>query len=352
MKIESVEIYRLDLELTEPYEVAYSCFDKAENVLIRISSGGYSGWGCAAPDPHVTGEHADDIELKAREQIPFLLGSDPFRKARILDDLKKRTPGLFSLWAAVDIALWDLMGKKADLPVWKIIGGYRSRIRTSMTIGICGVDDTLMQARSYVESGFSILKIKGGLDVEKDVERISRLRSSLDRRIQIRFDANQGYSIEEARRFLEKTAHLDIELFEQPTSKNRPRDLGVVTRFSETPVMADESLVSLLDAFHLVKKGLIDLMNIKLMKVGGLTEAIQFDAVARSAGVEVMVGCMDESAIGIAAGLHFALSRKNIRYADLDGHMGLVSDPAAGCVIQKNGWLYPSEGAGFGWKGL
>jgi len=347
-----VEVYRLDLDLTEPYEVAYSCFDKAENVLIRISSGPYHGWGCAAPDPHVTGEYIDEIFTRGNQQVPFLLGRDPFRKARIMDELKKRTPGLFSLWAAVDIALWDLMGKKAGLPVWKILGGYRSRIRTSMTIGICSAEDTLKQALKYCDSGFSILKVKGGQDVEEDIERIAMLRKILDGRIQIRFDANQGYSIEEARMFLEKTRDFSIELFEQPTSKNRPKDLGVVTRFSETPVMADESLVSLLDAFHLVKKGLIDLMNIKIMKVGGLTEAIQFDAVARSAGVEVMVGCMDESAIGIAAGLHFALSRKNIRYADLDGHLGLVSDPAGGCVILKEGWLYPSESPGFGWDGL
>jgi len=352
LKIDSVEVFRLDLDLTEPYEVAYSCFEKAENVLIRISSETYSGWGCAAPDPHVTGEDIGDIFVRGEEQIPFLLGRDPFRKARIMDYLKKRTPGLFSLWAAVDMALWDLMGKKAGLPVWKILGGYRSRIRTSMTIGICSVEDTLKQARRYCDSGFSILKIKGGQEVQEDIERISMLRKSLDRRIQIRFDANQGYSIEEARMFLDKTKELRIELFEQPTSMNRPKDLGVVTRFSETPVMADESLVSLLDAFHLVKKDLIDLMNIKIMKVGGLTEAIQFDAVARSAGVEVMVGCMDESAIGIAAGLHFALSRKNIRYADLDGHLGLVSDPAKECVILKEGWLYPSESAGFGWAGL
>ena len=178
------------------------------------------------------------------------------------------------------------------------------------------------------------------------------MREKIDSRVQIRFDANQGYSIDEAKEFMKKSTHLDIELLEQPTTKARPEDLGVVTKISSMPVMADESLVSLLDAFHLVKRGFIDLMNIKIMKVGGLSEAIQIDAVARAAGVEVMVGCMDESAIGIAAGLHFALSRKNIRYADLDGHMGLIGDPAKDCVIFDKGWLYPSPLPGFGWKGM
>jgi L-alanine-DL-glutamate epimerase-like enolase superfamily enzyme len=352
LKIDSVEVYRLDMDLVEPYEVAYSRFDIAENILIRISSGILDGWGCAAPDPHVTGEYPDVIYTKALDQIPFLLHKDPFRRALLVNDLKKRTPGLFSLWAALDMALWDLLGKKADLPVWKILGGYRSKIKTRITIGICGIDETLNKAREYTDSGFSILKIKGGQDVQLDIDRITQLRKKIDPKVQIRFDANQGYSIDEAKVFINKSGLLNIELIEQPTTKARPEDLGVVTNFSAMPVMADESLVSLLDAFHLVKRGLIDLMNIKIMKVGGLSEAIQMDAVARAAGVEVMVGCMDESAIGIAAGLHFALSRKNIRYADLDGHMGLIGDPAKDCVILEKGWLYPSHLPGFGWKGM
>lgn len=352
MKIDSVEVFKLDLDFLEPYEVSYSRFEKAENVLIRISSGLLSGWGCAAPDPHVTGEQPDDVYQTAVDQIPYLLNRDPFRRAVLVTDLKKRTPGLYSLWAALDIALWDLLGKKADLPLWKILGGYRSRIRTSMTIGICGIEETIRKARDAIDSGFTILKIKGGKDPQLDVDRVAMLRRKFNPGIQIRFDANQGYSIDEARYFLDQTGSFDIELFEQPTAKSRPEDLGVVTRSSETRVMADESLVSLLDAFHLVKRGLVDLINIKIMKVGGLSEAIQVDAVARSAGVEVMVGCMDESAIGIAAGLHFALSRKNIRYADLDGHLGLVDDPARGCVILEKGWLYPSPLPGFGWKGM
>ena len=308
--------------------------------------------GCAAPDPHVTGEYPDDLLNQGRAVLPSFKNKDPFRKAFIMKTLKKETPGSFSLWAAVDMALWDLLGKKADLPLWKILGGYRERIRTSVTIGICDQDETLRQARELIASGISILKIKGGSDVLGDLERIRALRKEFSPSLQIRFDANQGYSVDEALLFLKESGDLDIELFEQPTPKARPEQLGVVGKKSETPIMADESLVSLLDAFHLVKRGLVDLMNIKLMKAGGITEAIQIDAVARSAGVEVMVGCMDESALGISAGLHFALSRRNIRYADLDGHLDLKNDPAAGSVILKKGYLYPSREAGLGWAGL
>lgn len=352
MIIKSIETFPVTMAMETPYDVAYERFDKAENLFVHIEAGNLNGWGCAAPDPHVTGEYPEVLLKQAQEFLPSFVKKDPFRRALLMKQLKKEIPGSFSLWAAVDMALWDLIGKKAELPLWKILGGYREKIKTSVTIGICNEKETLRQAKELIQAQIGILKIKGGNNVGEDIERIKAIRKDFSPSIRIRFDANQGYTIENALYFLDQTKELDIELLEQPTPQARPEQLGVISKNSNTPIMADESLVSLLDAFHLVKKGLIDLMNIKLMKVGGLSEAIQVDGVARSAGVEVMVGCMDESALGIAAGLHFALSRPNIRYADLDGHFGLIDDPAKGAVILKKGYLYPSQGPGLGWKGL
>ena len=353
MKIRLVEIIRRTFELDTPYQVAYHSFEKVENLYIRIDTGTVCGWGCAAPDPFVTGEHLGEIYSDAKEKLPsILIGTDPFYRAKIIDRLKKSFPGYFSLWAAVDMALWDLLGKQAGLPVWKILGGYRSHIETSITIGICDLPETLDLADQFISRGFRILKVKGGISEESDLERLTVIREKFGKEIRIRFDANQGYSREQALSFIQKAGHLDLEVIEQPTKKEKHELLGQVTSRSDIPIMADESLVSLLDAFQLAKRGLVDMLNIKIMKVGGISEAIQVDSVARSARIKVMIGCMDESALGISAGLHFALSRKNIRFADLDGHLDLKNDPAEGTVILKNGYLYPHPSPGLGWAGL
>ncbi|MBN2626268.1 MAG: dipeptide epimerase [Spirochaetales bacterium] len=353
MKITRVELIPLTLKLKTPYTVAYQTFDHADHLFLRLESGGRSGWGCMAPDPFVTGEDVQKIHPELRDALPALLvGGDPFRRAQHLDRIKKAFPLYPGVRAMADMALWDLLGNYAGLPVWKIIGGYRSRIETSITIGICPLQETLEQAREFVGRGFAILKIKGGVSPEEDGERVIRVYEEFGKGVRLRFDANQGYDIKKTMTFLDIIKDIPLELLEQPTGKEDTDSLGHITNRTEVNIMADESLLSLMDAFTLARKGLVDMMNIKLLKVGGITDAIQVDSVARSAKIKVMVGCMDESALGISAGLHFALSRKNILYADLDGHFDLIDDPAAGTVITRKGFLYPSEKPGLGFGGL
>jgi L-alanine-DL-glutamate epimerase-like enolase superfamily enzyme len=354
MKIESVECYFRSMKLSEPYSIAYETVDRCENVFIHISTdNGHTGWGCAAPDLHVTGESGTDVLHSFNKVIdPFLKGKEVFQYAFIMETLKELIPDKPAARAMVDMALFDMMAQKAGVPLFKFLGGYRKSIATSITIGIMPVKQTLAFARLYLKKGFRILKIKGGKDVLEDIERINRLREVVGRHVVIRFDANQGYTLQDSLDFLEGTKKTNIELLEQPTQKKDIESLKQLTRRSSVPVMADESLLSLNDVFCLSKEQGTDLINIKLMKTGGILEAMHINSVARAAGIGAMVGCMDESSLGIAAGLHFALSRPNIQYADLDGHLDLVDDPFEGMLRIEDGELIPPGSAGIGWTGL
>ncbi len=350
MEITRINVQKMNLSLKNPYQIAYEKINSVVNVFLEIETNvGLHGFGCAAPDLPVTGETPESV-YDAADTIfrDTLLGSNPLNYVRLLERLKFQIGKQPAALALADMALHDILGKAAGMPLYKLLGGYRESIKTSVTIGISSVEDTVKQARNLVSAGFKALKIKGGQQVKSDIERVMKVRETVGGHVELRFDANQGYTVEEAIQFVENVRSAHLELVEQPTPKGQPDLLGFVTRAVSLPIMADESMLNLRDVFRLAKNDLIDMVNIKLMKVGGIYEAMHVNSVARAAEMEVMIGCMDESALAISAGLHFALARPNVKYADLDGHLDLMDDPTAGCVKLEDGFLYPLKNPGLG----
>ncbi|WP_281542582.1 mandelate racemase/muconate lactonizing enzyme family protein [Maribacter aestuarii] len=349
MRITKISYERLDLKLTVPYTIAYETIAKTTNFILKIETDGkWVGFGCAAPDKVVTGESPEEVEEVIKNEITsYLIGKDPFTYALLLMDLKHILGKKSSSLAMVDLALFDLISKKAEVPLYKFLGGFKQSIATSITIGILSLEETLKHAKEYVEQGFTILKIKGGSHLEEDIEKMKKLHEIYPE-VTWRFDGNQGYSVKDSIAFVKATAAIGIEIFEQPTKIESEERLGQVTNEVAIPVMADESLKTLTDAFRLAQNERVDMINIKLQKVGGIMVGMHINSVAKSAGLETMVGCIDECGLGIAAGLHFALSRPNIVYADLDGHLELIDDPYKDIFNLKNGVLYPSEKYGLG----
>jgi len=344
MKIKTIEAWPVHMALTQPYTIAYETVESTTNVFLRVETNvGITGFGCAAPDQAITGETADTVlQAVTALVIPSIKGSDPLRMAMILEKLREPLASQPSAMAMVDMTLHDIL--------WKLLGGFRDRIKTSVTIGIMPEKETVEMARDWKLKGFRSLKIKGGHNVAEDIQRVIKVREAVGKEIELRFDANQGFTVEESLEFVRQTRTARLELIEQPTPKNQLDLLGNVTRGVPIPVMADESLMNIKDAFRLARNDLVDMVNVKLMKVGGIAEAMHINSIARAAGLEVMVGCMDEAALSIAAGLHFALAKPNVAYADLDGHLDLLNDPSDGAVLLRNGILYPTTKPGLGFE--
>ena len=343
MRITRLQAWLVNLRLAEPYTVAYEHIDRAPNVFLRIETDkGVVGLGCVNPDEAVCGETPESV-LAAFEgpAAEALAGADPRFVTRLRERVKPLLPDSPGARAGIDMALYDILAKLAGLPVYQLLGGFRDRIATSITVGILGEADTVRRAHDFVAQGFRALKLKGGVDVDDDITRVLAVRDAIGDKVALRFDANQGYGVKASLRFIEATRRARLELVEQPTPRTALGKLAEVTRKAPLPIMADESLMGLRDAFRIARGGLADMINVKLMKCGGIGPAMEIASVARSARIEVMVGCMDESALGIAAALHFALAHPAVEYADLDGHLDLVDDPAAGAVILKNGMLMP-----------
>lgn len=349
MKITDVSYERLDLKLTDPYTIAYETVHSTVNFILKIETNTHIvGYGCAAPDEEVTLESTAEVEGNIqRIIIPFLKGKNPLNVTRLIEELAILLHKKSSSLAMVDMALLDISAKKMEVPLFQFLGGYRKSIATSITIGILPLDETLKKASEFVQQGFRVLKLKGGLQVDEDIEKVNKLFEAHPE-IRLRFDANQGYDLMEAIKFFTETKHVSIEIFEQPSIVDKDPLMGQISKAVGLPVMADESIKSLDNVYELARKEYIDMVNIKLMKVGGIREGMHINSVARAAGLQVMVGCLDECGLGIAAGLHFALSRQNIAFADLDGHLDLIQDPFSGLIEIRDGIMYPGSKNGLG----
>lgn len=348
MQITHVEVVPVELKLRLPYQTAYPTqVDRAAAVFVRIETRQADlAWGCAAFDPAITGETLEEVTRVCRACADRALDLNPLNTEFALAELAGLTQGTPSAQCAFDIAFYDLLGLAAGLPLHRLLGGYRYRIQTSVTVGIASVQETLELARDRARQGFRILKIKGGLDPDEDVRRVRAVRDALPH-LTLRLDADQGYTVQQA---LDVARALEgvLEMLEQPTPAADLDALREVTQHSPLPILADESLTGPPSALEIASRHAAHGLSLKLATCGGLGCARQVDAIARAARMATMVGCINEPALLIAAGLGLALSSPNVRYGDLDGHFDLIGDPTRPGFHFEEGWLVASDVPGLG----
>jgi L-alanine-DL-glutamate epimerase-like enolase superfamily enzyme len=348
MQITKAEVTPVELKLREPFQTArLPEIDHVTAVFVRIETReGRSAWGCAVAHPGLTGEDPEAVIRTCQEcadMAPSLHPTNIEYSLAELAPLVKDTPKAL---CAFDLAFHDLLGLATGMPLYRLLGGYRNRIQTSVTIPIAPLERSVEMACARAEQGFRMLKIKGGLDPEGDVYRIRAISRALPR-LTIRLDADGGYSAQQAMDVANALKE-KIEMLEQPTPAGDLESLREVTSHSPVPVLADQSVAGPASALELAAQRSANGMSVKLATCGGMQCARQIDAIARAAKMATMVGCVIEPALLIAAGLSFALSSPNVRYGDLDGSLDLVNDPTVPGFAQEDGWLIASDVPGLG----
>lgn len=348
LKIEKLETYPIRIPLVRPFKIALGTSTHCESVLVRVQlSDGVVGWGESAPDLAITGETWRTAETILKHEIePRAIGKDALHYADIYREMDRGILGNTSAKAGFDIAVHDALAKHMRLPLNAMLGGAVNQLLTTQTVGIEPLEETVRQARILREQGVTRMKLKIGKDPREDIDRLRGVRDALGNDFSITIDANQGYSVRQAIYALKEMERYEVDFCEQPVHYHDIDGLADVRRNSPIPIMADESVHSPLDALAVVERRAADMINIKLMKSGGIYAASRVAAIAEAAGLPCMVGCMEETKVGISAGCHFATSHPIVKYADLDSHTTLKEDPVKGGVELKGSTETLIEGNG------
>jgi len=356
MKITAIRTRVEQFELTRPYEIAFRKIDSVQNNVVEIDTNiGLSGIGTASPEPHVTGETSEACsEALGADSLKWLIGRDVRTIHSLSRELARRMPATPAARAAVDIALYDLLALFLQRPLVDVLGRTHDTLPTSITIGIKSMQETLDEAEEYFGRGFRVLKVKLGLSVDEDIERLRKLRGRYRKTITIRVDPNQGYSPDDLIRFNRETSSLNIEFLEQPMATKYDPELWDLPAGMRRHLAADESLLNESDALRLANRrerediGACGIFVIKLMKCGGIYSAKRIADIADIAGIQLMWGCMDESIVSISAALHSAFSSPATSYIDLDGSLDLARDIVSGGFTIEDGKMRTTAMPGLG----
>ncbi|HVP89585.1 MAG TPA: dipeptide epimerase [Terriglobales bacterium] len=349
LKIKDVEIYLFDLPLAAPFRIAIGEMKAANDLLVRVvTDQGVVGIGEACPFPPITGETQATNAAAAKAIRDMVLGRDPLAIDAVLREIGAIVHADPSAVAAFDMALYDILGQVAGLPLFRLFGSARTQFETDITTGIDTPAAMAAETKGYAGRGYKTLKVKVGLDPDDDVARIQAVRDAIGYDVKLRIDANQGWSVPQAIYALRKLEKFRIQLIEQPVVASDVAGLKQVREASPIPVMADEACFLPADAVKLIRAEACDYFNIKIMKAGGIMNAVRIAHIADAADIRCMVGCMLESNVALTAAAHVVASQANIIYADLDGNAEHTVDPVIGGMTVKAGIVTMPEKPGLG----
>ena len=352
MIIQSIEVSPLNLIPQVALSVSYGTYEQLEYALLQIhTDDGLTGLGEASPDPEVTRETQSSTLDTLNAIAEMLIGRDPHQFRTILEEINTAFPSTPAAIAAVDMALLDLIGQAHSLPVYQWLGGLsRTSIPLYPVIPMDTPEAMAALAQGFMGMGVKAMKIKLGSDPQTDIARVAAIAEIIGPDIVLRPDINQGWrDADTALSTIKSLDPFNIEWIEQPIAAKDFTGMAEVCANTAMPIMADESCHSAEDALKLLQMKAADIINIKLMKCGGLLAAEAILAVTNAAGIPCILGSMGESGIGSAAGMHLIAAHPEIIACELIGPLFLDGDPSQGFIADlETISLRVPEGSGLG----
>lgn len=350
MQITRMSAQIIHMNLKEPLVVAFGTLTAIPMMLVRVETDtGLTGYGEVNPLALVTGESIDTEQAAFPLVEAALRGANPLAIAHAHEIMTATLVGHTALKAGIDLALYDILGKQAGAPLYQLLGGTSDQVETDITLTIAPVKAMMAEAKARVAEGFNILKVKVGVDLAHDDEAIAAILAAVGPTVQLRLDANQGWTPKTTISFMRRHAAPNLTLIEQPLPAADHADNALVRQGIDVPLVLDEAVHSPADALAAIRHDETDAINIKLMKCEGLFGAQQIAAITQAAQMSCMIGCMAESRLGIAAAVHFAAATKNVVYIDLDSHLLLADTPQfAGGFTQAGPLMTLTDAPGLG----
>ena len=352
MKITGVRIGEVHIPLVTPFKTALRSVDEVNDIVIALTTDTDAvGYGEAPPTAVITGDTKGSIATAIRDFIvPSIVGIDILDLDTIMTRLHASILKNTSAKACVDMAVYDLYAKALGQPLYKVLGGSSDTVETDLTIRVDTVEKMVSDSVKAVSEGYRILKVKVGKEGLADIGRIQAIREAVGPDVLIRVDANQGWEPKDAVRIIRRLEDLGIgiDLVEQPVKAHDLAGMQMVTQNTYTPILADESIFSAEDAIKVIQMRAADLVNIKLMKTGGIYEALKICSIAEIYNVKCMMGCMLESKLAVSAGAHLAAAKSVITRADLDGPGLCKIDPYTGGPDYVGPMIHMNETPGIG----
>src|SRR5215218_11234019 len=333
--IQSVEIYKLFIPLKEPFVISLGPINDVQNVVVILrTKDGCAGYGECSPYMSINGESIDTCFIVAQYFARVLKGKDALDIAGCIEAMDKTIYANTSIKSAFDIALHDIAGQHAGIPVYQLLGGEKNKVlETDMTVSIGDPEKMKRDAILFKEQGFPAIKVKLGESLEKDVSRIKAIREGIGPDHPLRIDANQGWqTAENAIAILQALGPYNIEHCEEPILRYRFMELNKVSAASPIPIMADESCGDEWDAERLIQLKACSMFNIKLGKSSGFYKGLKIAKLGAAAGIHMQVGGFMESRLGMTAAAHLALANDHIYHCDFDTPLMFTEDPVIGGI--------------------